>query len=222
MIPEKLSPQRFSELVVKCWDAETCWEEMRDTWRAENPAHGQCLITCALAQKFVKAEESEAGGWIVRPAYAITPDIQAANQNWKDTPEAGILHFYLQVIDGPDFDPTFSQFAKGTQLVRADETVDPAVFLDESFKTRYQLLEDRFVALMNNTSDTDAEQATLPDDPVTDVSVPPEIMPPVAPGMLPPDLAEKLAAEEKAAAEKAEQEEDELKKKLEEPEPTPP
>jgi len=108
-------PERLRGILPLCWSAET-----DPQWLPENPARGQCNVTCLVVQDFC-------GGEIVK----------------TETP--GGWHFYNSV-DGRRYDLTASQFA--SPVTYADNASNRAEALAGTTEESYALLKTRVTKLV--------------------------------------------------------------------------
>lgn len=117
-------PRRLYDLLISCWDADTCAPRLRGRWTPENPACGQCSITAFLAQDIY--------GGVVRGI--PLPD--------------GNFHCY-NVVEGRTFDLTSEQFSNRL-LDYGDnpEQLRSVHFAKTEKRERYGLLRARLERLL--------------------------------------------------------------------------
>ncbi|WP_439599385.1 YunG family protein [Falsiroseomonas sp.] len=106
-----LSPPGFARLIRACWSIRTA-----STFRADNPAHGQCSVTALLAQDVL-------GGTLARTRIG---------EAW---------HFY-NIIEGVRFDFTAEQFER--PLAYEDRPATRAEAWADTTPGQYRALAEAF------------------------------------------------------------------------------
>jgi hypothetical protein len=106
-----------------CWDADSAYPD--GTWSADNPARGQCVVSCLIIQDYL-------GGDFVR--------FQTA---FNGVPEK----HYANIIDGTLIDTTRSQFPPDTVLtisvpdMRGFASIRERLFGEGNTRERYTYLK---------------------------------------------------------------------------------
>ena len=118
------TPRDLYDVLLGCWDEDTCAPRMRKDWSKENPTLGQCSITSFLVQ-----------------------DIYGGKVYGVPLPEGGV-HCYNDV-GGCVFDLTSEQFGGQVLCYTGNqEQFREDHFADGDKKARYELLRDRLVAAL--------------------------------------------------------------------------
>jgi len=89
----KLAPA-FMQALEKAWCVETCWPQIRDSYSAQNPSYGNCLVSVLAAWADRGFKDT------IMPGLAL----YLGQQTW---------HFRLMDLNTP-IDPTWQQFKQGT------------------------------------------------------------------------------------------------------------
>ncbi len=123
------TPRDLYDLLLNCWDLDTCAPRLRAKWSKDNPTWGQCSITAFLVQ-----------------------DIYGGRVYGVPLPEGG-FHCYNDVA-GCVFDLTSEQF--GTEKLNYTsnpEQLRTTHFADPNKYARYCLLKERLLSKINAPQD---------------------------------------------------------------------